>query len=179
MPERSHEIIKTGVLRLKGYTFADSLKYGFFLIYTKLVWRKARLVRLPVLIRNRNNISYGQGFTCGTGCRINPGSKGRLVIGKDFVMGDYCQIEAMNSIRIGNGVLLASRVYIGDACHGVYKGKGQSSPMIPPSKREIASGKLVIGDNVWIGNGVSILGGGGNREWSNYRCEYGSNKECA
>lgn len=116
-------------------------------------------MRLPILARNRKNIIYGKGFTCGVGCRLNPSANGTIKIGCDFVMGDYCQIEAMESVIIGNNVLLASRIYIGDSSHGSYSGKEQAVPMIPPNQRKIVSNPIVIGDNVWIGNGVSILSG--------------------
>ncbi len=142
-----------------GYSFFDSIQNGFHLIYTKLFWKKARLVRRPIMVRNKRNFSYGTGFTCGTYCRINPGNDGELRIGDHFVMGDQCQIEAIQRVTIGNNVLLASRVYIGDASHGIYSGEEASSPNEPPNDRKIYTKPIDIGDNVWIGNGVSILGG--------------------
>ncbi len=142
-----------------GYSFGDSVRNIFSYLYTKLVWRGARLVRLPLSLRNRKNISYGKGFTCGVNCRLNPGPNGQICIGSGFVMGDNCQIEAMDSVTIGDNVLLASRVYIGDSNHGRYSGAGQSSPDIAPNVREIVSRPISIGNNVWIGNGVCILSG--------------------
>ena len=61
-------------------------------------------------------------------------------------------------IIIGNDVLLASRIYIGGAQHGNYKGKCQDSPFTPPNERTVIKNDLKIGNNVWIGNGCSILG---------------------
>lgn len=144
---------------MNGYSISDMMKHFIFLLYTKLVWKKARIVRLPVLARNRRNITYEKGFSCGVGCRFNPGQNGKLIIGQNLVMGDYCQIEAMSSVKVGNNVLMASRVYIGDASHGEYKGEFQVSPNIPPNNRNIVALPIVIGDNVWIGNAVTILGG--------------------
>lgn len=144
---------------MKGYSLFYTIKNAMNLIYTKIFWNKARLVRTPILARNRKNIIYGKGFTCGVGCRLNPGIKGLIQIGYNFVMGDYCQIEAMQSVIIGDNVLCASRIYIGDPNHGDYSGEEQSPPTIPPNQRKIASKPVVIGDNVWIGNGVSILAG--------------------
>lgn len=142
-----------------GYGIGDTLKIAVSLLYTKIFWHGARLVRLPVLARNRTNIKYGVGFTCGTNCRLNPGTDGILVIGRNFTMGDQCQIEAMKRVIIGNNVLLASKVYIGDATHGKYKGEGQSLPEESPHVRKIYAEPIQIGDNVWIGNAVTILGG--------------------
>ena len=144
---------------MNGYGFGDTIKIMISLIYTKLCWRPAKLVRLPFLARNRKNINLSEGFTCGFNCRLNPGKEGVINIGKNFVMGDQCQIEAMKEVTIGNDVLLASRIYIGDSSHGSYKGEDQSDPVLPPNARDIISSRIVIGNNVWIGNGVSILPG--------------------
>lgn len=144
---------------MNGYAFGDVVKNCICLIYTKIVWKDARLIRLPFLARNRKNISIGKGFTCGVNCRINPGIDAQITIGKNFVMGDQCQIEAQSSIVIGDSVLFASRVFVGDSAHGRYEGDQQSSPYIPPNDREIVASSISIGDNVWVGNGVSILAG--------------------
>lgn len=144
---------------MRGYSFGDTIKNILYIVYTRLLWKNARLVRLPFLARNRRNIHYGKGFTCGTGCRLNPGAQGKIAIGKNFVMGDYCQIEAMESVQIGDNVLLASKVYIGDSSHGIYNGISQSSPKLAPDKRDIVSEPIKIGNNVWIGNAAIILMG--------------------
>lgn len=144
---------------MKGYSIGDTIKNAFCLIYTKIMWRKARLIRLPFFARNRKNITMGDGFTCGTNCRVNPGPDGRIVFGRNFTMGDQCQIEAMKEVFFGDNVLLASKVYIGDASHGMYKGNYQSLPEEAPNQRTVFADSIHIGDNAWLGNGVSILGG--------------------
>lgn len=144
---------------MNGYdVFNTFLRIRSF-IYTKIFWHGARLVRLPIQIRNKKRIIYKAGFTTGVGCRINIGDNGRLTVGQNFVMGDYNQIEAMEFIEIGDNVLLASRIYIGDSSHGIYAGDIQDSPVLPPNKRNIVSKPITIGNNVWVGNGVSILPG--------------------
>lgn len=144
---------------MRGYSIGDTLKNIISLVYTRIIWRNARLVRLPVLARNRQNILYGTGFTCGTGCRMNPGIQGKILIGNNVIMGDYCQIEAMKKVSIGNDVLIASKVYIGDASHGNYSGENQSPPSQSPHDRCVTAKPVVIGNNVWIGNAVTIIGG--------------------
>lgn len=74
-------------------------------------------------------------------------------------MGDQCQIEAMKEAIIGNDVLIASKVYIGDATHGNYRSDRQTSPKQSPHSRMITAKTIKIGNNVWIGNAVSIIGG--------------------
>lgn len=148
--------------KVRGYSFFDSLKNSFNLLYTKIFWKNARLVRLPILARNRENIIISHGFTCGTNCRLNPSSEGIIRIGKDVTLGDQCQIEAMEKVEIGDNVLMASKVYIGDANHGQYDGENQSRPDEAPNKRSVTTKPIRIGNNVWIGNAVTVLGGGGD-----------------
>ncbi len=144
---------------MNGYGLGDTIKIFFSLIYTKLFWKHARLVRLPIMARNRNKIRISEGFTSGTNCRLNPGVNGYITFGKNFTMGDQCQIEAMKSVTFGDDVLLASKVFVGDSSHGIYSGAEQSSPDEVPNKRVITAKPITIGDRVWIGNSVTILGG--------------------
>lgn len=143
---------------MNGYSKGDTISNAISFVYTKLMWKGARLVRRSFHIRNKKNFTYGAGFTCGYDCRISISAVGKLMIGKGFIMGDYNQIEAMGEIIIGNDVLLASRIYSGGAQHGNYKGKCQDSPFTPPNERTVIKNDLKIGNNVWIGNGCSILG---------------------
>jgi acetyltransferase-like isoleucine patch superfamily enzyme len=80
-----------------------------------------------------------------------------IKIGNNCYIGEYCHITSINSIIIGNEVLTGRRVTITDNSHG------RSLPEemdIPPVKRKLYSkGKVVIEDNVWIGDKVSILAG--------------------
>lgn len=144
---------------MRGYSIGDILKNLINFVYTKIFWRPARLVRMPIMARHRKNIFISEGFTCGSDCRLNPGEKGRIKFGRNFTMGDQCQIEAMDEVIIGDDVLMASRIYIGDASHGVYSGSEQTSPDMPPNSRKITTKSINIGNRVWIGNGVSVLPG--------------------
>lgn len=144
---------------MNGYGLGDTVKIAINLIYTRIFWKNARLVRRPILARNKKNIHISEGFTCGTLCRLNADENGSITIGRNFVMGDQCQIEAMNEVVIGEDVLFASRVYIGDATHGEYKGADQADPKEAPNKRKVTAEPIHIGDRVWIGNGVAVLGG--------------------
>lgn len=84
---------------------------------------------------------------------------GKLLIGNDVVLGDFTQIEAFSKVEIGDGTLVASRVFIGDTSHGIYKGEMSSKIEIPPNKREIVCKDIYIGKNVWIGENVAVLQG--------------------
>lgn len=147
-------------------------KYGFFgsinilkcIIYTKLFFPNARLIRLPFDIRNKKYIKIGDNFTSGRNCRIEalPFSKSIkkcIEIGNNVQINDNVHIGAVCSIKIGNNVLIASRVFISDHNHGNYNNKVAFEYNIAPADRKISYEKINIEDNVWIGEGVCILKG--------------------
>lgn len=81
----------------------------------------------------------------------------QIKIGDRCSIGEYCHLTSVNKIEIGNNVLTGRFVLISDNDHGttdledLYKS---------PFDREIVSkGPVIIHDNVWIGDKVSILSG--------------------
>lgn len=80
-----------------------------------------------------------------------------ITIGDNCSIGEYNHITACNKITIGNGLLTGRYVYIGDNAHG---GLSMEEANIPPIRRRLISkGEILIGNNVWIGDKVTILGG--------------------
>jgi lipopolysaccharide O-acetyltransferase len=66
----------------------------------------------------------------------------------------------MESVIIGNNVLLASKIYISDCSHGCYSGNvNDSNPDTLPVDRPLFSNPIIIEDNVWLGEFVSVLPG--------------------
>jgi len=107
-------------------------------------------------------MDLGVNLTTGVGCRLEAFSDGRtkrIVFGSNVQINDYVHISAMEQVRIGNNVLMASHIYISDNSHGFYKGEEQSSPEEPPILRSYHVAPVEIGDNVWIGEGVVIMPG--------------------
>jgi acetyltransferase-like isoleucine patch superfamily enzyme len=147
---------------LSKYRLYGSLKILLSLIYTRLFFRPARLIRLPADIRNSKYIAMGKNLTTGVGCRIEayPINNVRVLhMGENIQMNDYVHITAMEGVSIGNNVLIASKVYISDCSHGKYSDGEFTHPDIPPCDRPLYSKKVIIEDNVWIGEFVSILPG--------------------
>lgn len=97
---------------------------------------------------------------CVLGCWLQHGEdyyKPEIVIGDDCNFGEFCHITAINKISIGNGLLTGRFVYIGDNSHG---GLSWEEASVPPIKRRLKSkGEIKIGNNVWIADKVTILGG--------------------
>ncbi len=80
-----------------------------------------------------------------------------IEIGDNCRIGEYNQITACNSIKIGDGLLTGRYVYIGDNSHG---GLSIEESQVPPSERKLMSkGEITIGNNVWIGDKATILSG--------------------
>lgn len=133
------------------------------LFFTKLSIPKARMIRLPIDIRGKKGIDFGTGLTTGYGCRIESfsedGSK-TLFFGNKVQINDYCHINALKSVRIGDNVLIASKVFITDLEHGSYVGdENDSQPSSIVNDRTLSSKPVVIGNNVWIGELCSVLPG--------------------
>ena len=142
------------------YSFGEKIKNLKSLIYTKIFWRKARLIRLPVYARNKKNIIYKRGFTVGYNLRIEASHHHPSIrIGSNVIIGDYCHIVGHEKVIIGDNTLIASKVFISDTSHGVYKGAESSNPMTKPNERKLSYQSVEIGKNVWIGENVSILQG--------------------
>ena len=82
-----------------------------------------------------------------------------IEIGDGTSFSDSVHITSIERIVIKKNVLMGSRIYISDHNHGAYKGPVQSSPEEPPARRRLGGGGPVfIGENVWIGDNVVILG---------------------
>jgi len=148
----------------KTYGFYGSIRVIISLLYTKLFFPNARLIRLPIDIRNRKYIKFGKNFTSGFGCRIEafPKIKENIVLqfGNNVQINDYVHITAMESVKIGNNVLLASKIYISDCSHGSYCGdENDCHPNTIPVDRPLFAKPVLIEDNVWLGEFVSVLPG--------------------
>jgi acetyltransferase-like isoleucine patch superfamily enzyme len=149
---------------LSRYGLLGSFKLVLSLIYTKLFFSNARLIRLPFDIRNKKYINIGDNFTSGFGCRIEafPNDLNCLnciQIGQNVQINDYVHIGAVNSIIIGNNVLMASKIYITDHNHGSYTLSDSDNPISIPIDRKSIGYPVVIEDNVWLGESVCVLPG--------------------
>ena len=143
-----------------NYTTIGLLKLILEKIFTLIFYPRCRLIRLPFYVRGKSKIFFGSNLTTGVGCRFDVFSKTKdkkLIIGDGVQINDYVHLAVVESLVIGNRVLIASRVFISDHNHGSYT--GDDSPLTPPVKRQIYSQPVVIEDDVWIGESVCILPG--------------------
>jgi len=86
---------------------------------------------------------------------------GRIVIGDDVHVGRYAQLLAMSTLRLGSGTVLSEYVYINDTVHGFDPAAGRimEQPMT-------CRGPITIGENCFLGVGVTILSGVSLGEWT-------------
>jgi acetyltransferase-like isoleucine patch superfamily enzyme len=83
-----------------------------------------------------------------------------LTIGRNVNFSDSVHVACINRVAIGDGVLAGSKVIITDHNHGSYMGPVQTSPEQRPALRPLFSRcQVVVGDNVWLGDGVAVLPG--------------------
>jgi lipopolysaccharide O-acetyltransferase len=81
----------------------------------------------------------------------------QIVIGERVCASHHVHIAATNYIEIGNDCLFGSGVLITDHSHGRYS-IFHDSPQTPPALRPLDIGhRVVIGRNVWLGDGVVVL----------------------
>jgi acetyltransferase-like isoleucine patch superfamily enzyme len=112
------------------------------------------------------HISFGRGVYAGrnlwleaVSCYQLQSFRPHITIGDHVCFSDEVHISSIASVSIGSHVLFGSKIYISDHNHGIYKGDGQSRPEEPPAHRLLGGGgPVVIGENVWIGDNVVIVG---------------------
>ncbi|MEZ9515002.1 DapH/DapD/GlmU-related protein [Vibrio splendidus] len=139
-------------MRIKGYGIFALLYLSLCLLYTKIFFRKARIVRLPFRLRNQGNLCVGNNFVAGVNCRVDVFSDGNLNFGDNVQLNDDCHIACSDEISIGDNCLIASKVYITDHDHD-YTSQGR------PDEWPLRSSAVFIGNDSWIGEGVCILKG--------------------
>lgn len=112
-----------------------------------------------------HNVSIGNNFHAGErlklrtfedweGIKYTP----QITIGNNVNIETDCHISAINSVTIGDNVLMASFVYISDHSHGNIN--DAVSYQLPSLKRPLYSkGPVVIEDDVWLGEKVSVMPG--------------------
>lgn len=146
--------------------------WGFLRLCKEVITAKiifglnGRRMMSPFRIFGKRYISVGKGFNSGRYFRVEvfeAGMKKRptLQFGENVKINDFVHIGCIEKIVIKDNVLIGSHVLITDHNHGDSSGEGDSlsSPDVPPDLRPLTSEEVVIEENVWIGEFVSILPG--------------------
>lgn len=145
-----------------NYSISEKIYNGICLLRTKLFYSKCRLIRFPIYIRGRKYIDLGRNLTTGRECQFEVADSHEgvcLIFGNNVNIGHYARIQCVNKVIIGSNVLIGSRVTIIDHSHGEYDDEEPDSPNVPPNERKLTSSPIIIGENVWIGDGCIIQKG--------------------
>lgn len=116
----------------------------------------------PFQISGEHFIEIGENFFANQNLRLEAvfkyggvDSTPTLRLGDNVLMSKNCHVGAWNRIEIGDGTLLGSNVFITDHFHGSIVASELSTP--PIQRKLYSKGPVVIGKNVWIGDGVCIM----------------------
>lgn len=122
-------------------------------------------ISIPIQTYGLENVFIGDNFDCGERLKLRTFSEWqgvkyspKITIGNNVCIQSDCHISAINSVEIGDNVLMASFVYISDHQHGMLDYSDIRST--PPILRNLSSkGPVRIGNGVWIGEKATILPG--------------------
>lgn len=158
--------------KMYPYSLSQKLKSYYNLLYSYWISREIGHIGSNSYIAypcklwggGQKSISIGNNTTiqgnCILGCWVkyyNQSFTPSIIIGDDCNIGEHTHISAINRVSIGNGLLTGRYVFIGDNSHGRLS---LEEANIPPIKRPLQSkGEVVIGNNVWIGDKATVLGG--------------------
>lgn len=142
----------------KDKIYSSYIKHSFSFVGRNFYCQKS------VNIIGSKNISIGDNVGLGRFSTLSCWVRRRhqkfhphLQIGNNCSLGEFNHITCINSITIGHGVLTGRWVTITDNSHGV---SSHVDLDIPPIDRELISkGAVIIEDNVWLGDKVTILPG--------------------
>lgn len=115
-------------------------------------------------LRGVRNVTIGNDFHAGDSLWLEAVTRyerqffsPRIVIGTSVRISHWVHIAATNYVEIGDHCLLGSKVIVTDHGHGQYTNK-HSSPLEPPAERFLDDDRrVIIGRNVWLGDGVVVM----------------------
>lgn len=101
----------------------------------------------------REKVKFGKGFTFRKGFSISIEEKGVIEIGEEVFFNNYCSLNALDNIKIGDNCIFGSNVKIYDHNHR-FKNKEKKI-----MDQGYTKAPVKIGRDCWIGSNVTILKG--------------------
>lgn len=122
------------ILKIKYHLFALIKKWFYSLIF-------------------RGKVKFGKGFTFRKGFNLSIEGNGNIEIGTKCFFNNYCSINSLDKISIGDNSIFGENVKLYDHNHrfaDISKGIMEQGYTSEP---------IIIGKNCWIGSNVTILRG--------------------
>ncbi len=149
-----------GLVKLSenGITWKLGLLLRFVIIKLKYfqIFKNCKIgkigIKNSIVLNKKQQISIGNNFIMMGYAEVK--AKGKLKIGKNFCINQYSRVISLNNIEIGNNVTIARFVSVLDHDHKMVKFENGDYGLCGYDTETI-----VIGNNVWIGDKVTILKG--------------------
>ena len=90
-------------MRTSNYGIWETIQNIFYVIRSRILIPKSRMIRFPIVIRGKQYIDFGTNLTTGRRCRFEVNGKHngkRLIIGKNVNIGDDVSIRCADKIVI-------------------------------------------------------------------------------
>jgi serine acetyltransferase len=133
--------------------------YSFYLSIDFNSIGEHSLFKYPCFLLNPKKIKIGKNFKSERGLRLEVfdilNKDIYIEIGDSVYINWNCHIGSSNYIYIGNNVLIGSNVFITDHFHGEIN--SDDIHLTPINRKNYSKGPVIISDNVWIGEFVSIM----------------------
>lgn len=123
-----------------GSETGNNLRFGDFCNFT--LYPKLRKIRFGNDINIRNY------------CNIIVGNDAELFLGNRFFMNNYCSINCLEKIEIGENTLFGEGVKLYDHNH-----EYSSEPEFKVEHQKFRTAPVKIGKNCWLGSNVTVLKG--------------------
>jgi lipopolysaccharide O-acetyltransferase len=139
-------------------------------IRNRMLARKFRVKKISIgpgaHLRGLSSIQMGEDLSTGPGLWLEAVTRNneqtfspRIIIGNHVRISHGTHIGATNYVEIGDNLLMGSKVVVIDHNHGLYSGNPTSLEIAPSLRPLDHDGKVIVGANVWLCDGVAVLPG--------------------
>ncbi len=130
-----HDLVKNPNSKI-----GKQLKFGNFCTFT--------------LYPNVKNVSIGNNVDIRNYCNILVGNNAELILENKFFMNNFCSINCLEKIEIGENTLFGEGVKLYDHNH-----EYSNEPTFKVEHQKFKTSPIKIGKNCWLGSNVTILKG--------------------
>ncbi|REC48975.1 acyltransferase [Chryseobacterium pennipullorum] len=107
-----------------------------------------------ILHGNLKKVSIGEGVSFRNYVHVLVEQNASLEIGNNFFMNNFCSINCLDSISIGDNTLFGENVKLYDHNHAY-----ETQPQYKLHSSKFTTAPISIGKNCWLGSNVTVLKG--------------------